>query len=431
MSARSLRATNARRERVVDCVALGLLKIAIGAWVLHRGLSHVSDDDYARTVIAEQFAHTPRIDPSGTSWLPLPFWVEGAAMMVAGRSMEVARAMAAALGAVSVAAPYLAMRAVAMKRMAAVAATAIAMAMPWNAWLGVATVPEAWAGALVAAGAIAMGAAGARAQAWAAAALVAASLSRYEAWPACAVFAAACARTKARRDVALALVAMAGPALWVAWNAHAHGSALHFVARVAAFHEKTAAAHTSMGAALLAYPRALVAEAPEAAAAIVAAIALADRDVRARWAWPLAAAVAIALLLVAGSLGGGAPTHHAARALAPLWWMGVGAGVDAMTTRFGGRKAATAAACVAASAWVVTLVVRWDDAPGRSETERRDAQIARGLDMRARGVASAEITPCAFEHFALIAAWGKPESATIRPSANHDPSGDCPQVVER
>jgi hypothetical protein len=67
----------ARAAWRTDVAALCLLKAAIGAWLLARGFSHVSDDDYARTVIAEQFAHAPRLDPSGTSWLPLPFWVAG------------------------------------------------------------------------------------------------------------------------------------------------------------------------------------------------------------------------------------------------------------------------------------------------------------------------------------------------------------------
>ena len=37
--------------------------------------------------IAQQFAHAPRVDPSGTSWLPLPFWLSGASMMVLGSGL--------------------------------------------------------------------------------------------------------------------------------------------------------------------------------------------------------------------------------------------------------------------------------------------------------------------------------------------------------
>src|SRR5208337_2113222 len=129
-----------------------------------------SDDDYSRVVIAERFAHSPALDPSGTSWLPLPFWISGAAMMAFGRSLDVARAIAVALGAVSVAVPYAGMRVVGVARWPALAATALTMALPWSAWLGVATVPEAWTGALAAGAMVAM--AEPRARAWAAAALL-------------------------------------------------------------------------------------------------------------------------------------------------------------------------------------------------------------------------------------------------------------------
>ncbi|MDP9001867.1 MAG: hypothetical protein M3O46_17340, partial [Myxococcota bacterium] len=136
---------------MVDALGLCGLKLVIGLWVLHGGFTHVSDDDFARTVIAEQFAHAPSLDPSGTSWLPLPFWIEGGAMMIAGRSLGVARAIAMLLGGASVVAPYFAMRSAQMQRAPALVATIVAMLLPWNVWLAVATVPEGWAGALVAA----------------------------------------------------------------------------------------------------------------------------------------------------------------------------------------------------------------------------------------------------------------------------------------
>src|SRR5258708_33522568 len=109
-------------------------------------------------------------------------------MRIAGRSLGVARAVAVVLGAASIGAPYVAMRCVLVPRAAALIAVASAMLLPWNVWLGVATVPEGWAGALVAAAAIAMDTP--RMRPWAAGALWAASLARYEAWPACAVMAA-------------------------------------------------------------------------------------------------------------------------------------------------------------------------------------------------------------------------------------------------
>jgi hypothetical protein len=434
------------RERVVDALVLVGVKVLVSLWVLHQGFTHVSDDDYARTVIAEQLAHAPRLDPSGTSWLPLPFWLEGGVMMVAGRTLGVARALALVLGAASVAAPYLAMRVVGVRRSAAVAATALAIVLPWSAWLGVATVPEAWFGALVAAAVLAMGRVEVRP--WVAAALLVAALSRYEAWPTCALMAALCVWGWARpreggsrgRELACAAVAVAGPAAWMAWNAHAHGSALHFVARVTTFRQAIGAADVPLTEKLLAYPRALAVETPEVA--VLGAVGLVGlavpglREVRERWRWGLTAAMAILLFLVWGDVRDGAPTHHPARALAALWWLLLGAGVDVAVTlvaRLPPRRRALAAATAALAgfAWCAWLPARWEASPGRSEAEQREVPIARGLELRARDVRHVDVTPCAFEHFALLAAWGAPERATVQPRTGAPVTSECPLVVER
>ncbi len=409
-------------------------------------------------MIAEQFARAPRLDPSGTSWLPAPFWIAGAALAVLGRSLASARVVACALGAVSVIAPYAAMRAARVPRATAWVATAVAAAIPWNAWLGVSTVPDGWTGALLAAGAIAMGARddnrshAPRAHAWGALALLVASLSRYEAWPVCALFAV---RTAARAlspsrdatpggsrrtdEIAWTLVAIAGPLAWMAWNAHAHGSPFHFVARVTAFRRAIGAAGVPLSEKLLGYPRALVLETPEVA--VLGAFGLAglaaSRELRARWVWAAAAAAAVLSFLVAGDVGDGAPTHHPARALGSLWWILTGMGADALfaaaaTARSKGVRASLQAGVpVATLVWCATLSPRWQEAPGQAPSERRDAQIARGLDLRARGVTGADVTPCSFEHFALIAAWAEPERANVAPRTGGEPTSACPRLTER
>jgi len=436
------------KRDLLDVVALATAKVALGAVVLHLGFSHVSDDDYARTVIAERFAHTPHLDPSATSWLPLPFWITGAAMMALGRSLEVARAVAIVLGALSVAVPYAAMRVAGVPRAASLAATAVAMALPWNAWLGVATVPEAWTGALAGAAMVAM--VEPRARAWACGALLAASLSRYETWPACAVLAALCATAAMRghraRNLVLGLLAIAGPLLWMLWNAHAHGSPLHFLARVGAFRRAIGAAEQPLPSKLLAYPLALLTETPEAAAlGAVGAVGLcASPTLRRRWLGAAACVLATMMFLVAGDVRDGAPTHHPERALSPLWWVLVGMGADTIAaaahlkdarSRAGlgllTARAGTGLLAACALAWCVSLPSRWSRAPGETEVERRDIPIARGRDMRKRSAASAEITPCSFEHFALIAAWGRPEDARLLPSLHRPPTAECPLVDER
>ncbi|MDP9148882.1 MAG: hypothetical protein M3O36_02920, partial [Myxococcota bacterium] len=242
------------------------------------------------------------------------------------------------------------------------------------------------------------------------------------------------------RHAACALLAAAGPLSWMAWNAYAHGSALHFLSRVSAFRRAIGAADASLFDKLLGYPRAMAAETPEVlflgAIGIVGLVAC--PTLRERWRWAAAVVLATVAFLVAGDLADGAPTHHAARALAGTWWILVAMGVDAIsvsTERAAGHARIRAAIAFTAGAlaatWCAFLPVRWSDSPGRGGSERRDAQTARGLELRARGVSSAEITPCSFEHFALIAAWGEPERAVVRPRTGSAPTEDCPRVEER
>jgi hypothetical protein len=444
-----------RRGLTADFALVGLLvalKLAVDAWILRAGFTHVSDDDYARTVIAQQFAHAPHLDPSGTSWLPLPFWITGAWMGVFGRSLDAARGIAIVLGALGVVAPYAAMRTVRVPRAAAAAATAVAGVLPWSAWLGVATVPDGWTAALIGAGAIAM--TDDHARPWAAVALLFASLSRYEAWPACAVLALFCGlriverssrragapasdngMPTVRREVACALVAVAGPMLWMAWNAHAHGHPLHFIARVTTFRRAVGAADVAWSDKLLGYPRALFEETPEVALLGACGVAgiLSSAELRRRWQWSAASALAVLAFLIAGDLGDGAPTHHPARALGSLWWILAGMGIDALRVAMSStgaiRRASAVAAILVAAGWTLLLPARWAAAPGRSDLERRDAQIARGLELRARGTQAADITPCQFEHFALIAAWAEPERARVRPRTQEPLTIDCPLVT--
>jgi hypothetical protein len=141
------------------------------------------------------------------------------------------------------------------------------------------------------------------------------------------------------------------------------------------------------------------------------------------------------VFLVAGDVRDGAPTHHPERALSPLWWVLIGIGADTVAAavahlKDGRARAGMGLLAACALAWCVSLPSRWSRAPGETEVERRDIPIARGLDMRKRRTASAEITPCSFEHFALIAAWGRPEDVRLLPSLHRPPTAECPLVDE-
>jgi hypothetical protein len=84
------------RRQGVGGYLLGLAAARLAAsWaVAEAGLRALSDDDYARVAIAQRFAGAARLDPSGTSWLPFPFWVMGTAMKLLDPSLDVARALA-------------------------------------------------------------------------------------------------------------------------------------------------------------------------------------------------------------------------------------------------------------------------------------------------------------------------------------------------
>jgi hypothetical protein len=440
-----VRLASPARRALIDVSALVVAKALIAAWLVHRGFTHVSDDDYSRVVIAQLFAHAPKLDPSGTSWLPFPFWVTGAAMMALGRSIAVARGVAILLGALSVAPVYAALRGAGVTRAASVAGVAIAMTMPWSAWLAAAAVPEGFAGALVATGAIALSPRGPRVLG--AAALFAASLSRYEAWPVCAVFAVACAYeavfrasgSERRRLAFAAALAALGPLSWMAWNAHAHGSATHFLTRVSTYRQSIGAADLPLADKLLDYPRAITAYAPYALAlAAIALASLAQREMLRRWWLPLTATLALFAFLVAGDVRDGAPTHHPERALVPVAFVLAAFGADgarALAARFAWgrpkREMLVAGAMVAGGiAFTCDAVIAWDDAPGQSTSESRAAQIARGEDLRRRNVAGFDVTPCGYEHFALLAAYGAPERVTIAPLDHRAVNDTCPSIVE-
>jgi len=226
----------------------------VSVWVL--GFRAVSDDDFARVVIAQGFARSPSLDPSGTSWLPLPFWLTGSVMMLAGRDLWVARATAIVVGVLASLLIHQAALWILGDARRALAGTLVATAIPWGARLGVATVPELGAAActLFAVASMTPGSPPKRRLAGAAA-LAAACLCRYEPWFVVAPFAVLtvvdAARARASRPALFALagaavVAVAAPALWIAWNQHAHGDPLAFVARVASYKRALGAGTTGL-----------------------------------------------------------------------------------------------------------------------------------------------------------------------------------------
>jgi hypothetical protein len=383
-------------------------------------------DDYARVTIAQSFAHAPRLDPSGTSWLPFPFWWMGTFLALLGRSLTVARIASIVLASLAAALPYAALRIASVDRARALGGTAFALVTPWMLWLGGATVPESFTATASASAIIVLAA---RPSAPFAALLACACLSRYEAWPVAAVAAVALiARDRSRRSLGIAAFCAAAPILWMLWNAHAHGSPVHFFHRVSSFKRAIGAGSTSTSEAVLFYPRLLATTRPEVVVATLAGLyALRDAALRKRWLVPLGAALAQIVFLAAGNARDGAPAHHPERALVGVLVLLALFGVDACASL--APRLRLASLSVAGLLWAFSARA-FADAPGRSPSEDRRAQIARGDGLRTQTPEGFTLSPCSYEHFALIAAYGAPERVVTLPPRGVPVDPSCPEIRE-
>ena len=305
------------------------MKLVVSLAVLASGYEGVSDDDYARVVIAQTFANAPSLDPSGTSWLPLPFWLNGGVMMVAGTEVGVARAVAVTLGIASVLLFWVSARWLTESATEARVATLIAAVMPWSARLGVAMVPELPAATccLLAVASLSKPAP-ASARMAGGALLACACLSRYEPWFIAIGFAAFClldavrVPTKRASSIAGAL-ALVGPIGWSLWNQHAHGSWHFYLDSVSAY--KDAVDQGDLPSRALAYVFAAGRAEPEL---LLGGLFLAWRMFRGRtasvahelgqFARPALVSLFLFVALTMSSIRGGAPTHHPERALLVL-----------------------------------------------------------------------------------------------------------------
>ena len=417
-------------------LALAAIRVATSIAVLSAGLRAISDDDYSRVVIAQQWAASPKLDPTGTSWLPFPFWLQGGVMIALGRSLFVAQAIAIALGIASTLVVAEAARLVTRDRRAALFSGIFATLIGWSAWLGVATVPELFTASLTLFAASSLTVTSPRTRAIGAFAMLAATLSRYEPWPVALAFAAWSAidltrrsRAPVRSRIAIAscsIVAIAGPALWIAWNRVAHGDPFHFVARVTAYRRALGeATNESVLARLAAYPVALAKEMPEVAILFVAALAIVAipshrrtiaRTLRAHAAPLILAIVQIAALSVA-LVKDGAPTHHPERAvLFPAFAMAlfvahVAASLVAPATANGpahGRVPRILVSAISAALFARAAATPLLD---RSFYAHRESEVAMGrlVASAARPQDRALIEVTDYGYFAIEAASGRPE----------------------
>jgi len=413
------------RSTVAHSVALVATRVAVTAATRLAGFSALSDDDYCRVTIAQAFALHPRLDPSGTSWLPAPFWGQGAIMLLAGRSLRVAELTSWTVACLAVLIAYGAARwAGSSPRASFVGALSLAL-LPVAAVTGAATVPELPVAACVAAALILLRRADAPRMFAAAGLLTIASLSRYEAWPAALAVAVSflwpsAERASLRVRLGASAAALSGPALWIAWNAHAHGDPLHFLARVSAYRDALGVA-SSLGA----YPIAIALDVIPVAIVAVGAVALGAR--KSPWGRAVAAAAFVLVALVAAEMRGGAPTHHPERAVLSIAIVAWFAAIDALDRQSPQRAWLIGAAAILA---LVSGLRVHGTLPGYGVDRSEEVAVGGWLATHAQPGDRVLVEPSDYGYFAIQAASGRPEAITVTRSLDPRNRGEQPVVVE-
>lgn len=424
---------SAWRDLALAALIAAVARVAGAALVYALGFRAVSDDDFARIVIAQRFAAAPKLDPTGTSWLPLPFWTMGGAMRVLGSTMEIARGLS--IGAAALSGGLVAAVAIAagMKRRRVIAASIVAATMPWAMQLAVATVPEVPAACCAAAGAIALASISPRVRMVGAVAILASTLSRYDAWPLAIAFGLftlydAHAR-RDRRMLAPAVVAGLGPVAWSAWQWFRYGDAFRYL-RLVRSYRRALGQGPSLVARWIGYPYGVVEEMREALAAGIlgasSALSLERRGKRTEidWRRPLILALLQLVVLIAGDVRDGAPTHHPERALLGPATIVIFAAGDAIfewledTRSWSKRIVFSSLAFVALSSWIALRLHRslpWYAAAPRP----RELAAGRALALLPREtrvlIDTRDLPGGALDYgyYAVLAAFGRPSLAEV------------------
>ena len=418
------------RELAVLFAVRGLACVA--AW--RAGFRALSDDDYARISIAQRFAREPSLDPSGTSWLPAPFWLYGTAFRSFGSGLSVARTVAITSALAATVLVYIAARVLGTSRIAAVVAAALScMLVPYSAFLGVAALPEVPCAALLLFSAATLALSDPRLRAWGGLSLIAACLSRYESWPIAAVCAGFCVwdALSRRRMVYLgcAALSLAGPALWLLMSHHAHADAWFFIGRVTAYRRALGGSDTPLWQRLAQYPWALVWNALGLCILfpIFAVMAPKNRSVDApRYARCALALSAMLAFLMLGSVRDGVPTHHAARVLLPLWFFGcVVAGREfarRATDPAGRRRVAIVVAAISSVPLIEGLHL-----PSNEGFAQRMLELEAGRAARLETKFGLAIDTIDYGYFAVQAGFGTPLGTSVLDE--HDPRHPKPANV--
>ncbi len=408
------------RELALLFAARGLACVA--AWV--QGFRALSDDDYARISIAQRFAHAPQLDPTGTSWLPAPFWVYGAAFRTFGTGLSVARTTAITSSLAATVLVYVAARLLGASKLGALLGAAFSsLLVPYSAYLGIAAVPEVPCAALLLFGAVTLARLESGLRFAGSLALLAACWSRYEAWPIAGIFAGFCVRDALRRRqlvfVACAALALSGPLAWLALGRIEHGQALFFVARVTSYRRALGGNDASLLRRLCEFPGMLVGGAPELLGFVLLAAVLTRKSKRELLEYRRCALALLGMLafLMLGSVRDGVPTHHAGRVLLPIWFFGVvilGSLSEPLVRAMPGPARAVTGLAILGWTWLVTPFVL----PGYNLAQRA-TELEAGAAARAVTQSALAIDTPDYGYFAVQAGFGSPIGTSVLD--DHDP----------
>lgn len=418
---------------------------AISALLRVFGLRAVSDDDFARVVIAQDFSHLPKIDPTGTSWLPVPFWFYGSFMMLFGPTLFVAKTLANILSGISGALFYTASRWAGLQPKYSAVSSLIPIFISTITVLLPATIPEIPTTALVALALSSLITPTTFRLGVGAVALFLATLSRYDHWsmaPIWGIFCVALFLSKkhqwAKSEsppaksrlllVVFAFTAQLGPSCWVLWNHFQHGNAFTFVRRVVAY-------RTGLGVdsavLLFSYPIALIRYGWPLLVALLLLLVLSSstkeyiKAAANQLGRPLVCLSAMLVMLSLAEYRGGAPTHHPERVVLIGWvifsWV-----LIYLLQRFHSDFTGTSKSKLGISAIVLLLSSSLAlELPSTIKALGADRAMAisQGYEL------SKLITPnqrallvaSSYDHFALAAALARPNALTVVVPEGVDP----------
>lgn len=404
----------------LDALGLAAFRAVVSTVVYATGFRAVSDDDFSRVVIAMRFVEAPSFDPSGTSWLPLPFWLMGGGMTVFGSSLEVARAVSFVEAVVGTLLLWQAARWLGLSRLTAWLGAAVASAFPYSAWLGVATVPEYFTASLVVLGIATTSSDDPRRRVLGSLALSMACLCRYEAWFVAAGFVVVnvidAVRSRAAYFLLPAAIACSTPLLWMIHGSIDHGSTTFFLRRVATYRQAVGGSFGTAWQQLATYPSLLFTREPELTLLTlfgVVALWRLKRPELTRFWRPALLLVAMLLALVLGTVVGGAPTHHPERAVLPIWMFAalVLATCAVELQRRIDAQHHGVIRMVVAGIVLLALLLRFTKSP-RQEFVARNAEVELGREAR-RLVGDGRVLIGAKDYgfFAMMAGFGAPDRA--------------------